>query len=128
MTRDRTRSGAGFEAVAAYSRAVRHGSVVAVSGTAALDEHGHARWPGDAYAQTRDAFASALDAAKPLGVRPSDVIRTRIFLAPDANWQDAIKAHRELFDGIYPANTTLYVAKLIPVDALVEVEVDAVVE
>ena len=122
----RVRDGSAFEAQAAYSRAARVGDIIAVSGTAALDAHGKAQHPNDAYLQTRLAFERALGAARDLGAEPEQVIRTRIFLVPGADWRGAVRAHGELFAGIDPANTTLFVAGLIPEDCLVEVEIDAV--
>ena len=121
------RSGAASEELAAYSRAVRAGSAIAVAGTAALGPDGKALHPGDVKAQTLEAFARALAAVEQLGGNRSGIVRTRIFLAPGADWRGAAEAHRELFAGIDPANTTLYVAGFIPEAALVEVEVDAVV-
>jgi enamine deaminase RidA (YjgF/YER057c/UK114 family) len=120
------RSGSPFEDLASYSRAARNGDVVAVSGTAALDEHGVSLHPGDPAAQTRDAFMRALDAAAALGARREDVLRTRIYLLAGAPWRGAVEAHGELFAGVNPANTTLYVAGLIPEGCLVEVELDAI--
>jgi enamine deaminase RidA (YjgF/YER057c/UK114 family) len=117
----------GFEDVGGYARAVRIGEIVAVSGTAATGDGGVALFPGDAYAQTREAFERALAALAELGVGVEDVIRTRIFLVAGSNWRRAIDAHRELFDGVRPANTTLFVAGFIPEGVVVEVEVDAVV-
>ena len=116
----------GFEEVGGYARAVRIGNVIAVSGTAATDADGKALYPGDAYAQTRDAFQRAVSALRELGGGLSDVVRTRIYLAPGADWRRAIDAHRELFGEVQPANTTLFVAGFIPVDVLVEIELDAV--
>jgi enamine deaminase RidA (YjgF/YER057c/UK114 family) len=124
--RDAVRSG-GFEDVGGYARAVRIGPIVAVSGTAATAAGGVALFPGDAYGQTREAFERALAAVAELGGNVEDVIRTRIFLAEGADWRRAIDAHRELFDDVRPANTTLFVAGFIPEGVLVEVEVDAVV-
>jgi enamine deaminase RidA (YjgF/YER057c/UK114 family) len=118
----------GFETVGGYARAVRVGSIVAVSGTAATTADGEVLHPGDAYLQTRAAFERALAALHELGGKPGDVVRTRIFLVPDADWRRSVDAHRELFGEIPPANTTLFVAALIPDGALVEVEVDAVVD
>jgi enamine deaminase RidA (YjgF/YER057c/UK114 family) len=123
---DRVRSGSPFEEMASYSRAARTGDIVAVSGTAALDERGSALHPGDAGAQTRAAFAVALEAAAQLGARREDVVRTRIYLLAGTEWRGAVEAHGELFRGVDPANTTLHVAELIPENCLVEVEVDAV--
>ncbi len=123
---NRVRSGSPFERMASYSRAARGGDHVAVSGTAALDEQGVARFPGDAKQQTRAAFELALDAAAELGARREDVIRTRIYLLAGTEWRGAVEAHGELFAGVDPANTTLHVAELIPQDCLVEVELDAI--
>ena len=117
----------GFEDVGGYARAVRVDAVVAVSGTAATGADGVALAPGDAYAQTRESFTRALAALAELGGRRTDVIRTRIFLSPGADWRRAVEAHRELFDDVRPANTTLFVAGFIPEGVVVEVEVDAVV-
>jgi len=120
------RDGGGFEEAAAYSRAVRIGSHVAISGTAPMDD-GVVLHPGDAYAQTRVAIEKALAAAAELGARPQDVIRTRLLLAAGSDWQAAVRAHREAFAGIDPANTSYYVAGFIPEGVLVEVELDAIV-
>jgi enamine deaminase RidA (YjgF/YER057c/UK114 family) len=120
------RDGGGFEEAAAYSRAVRVGAHVAVSGTASLDK-GVVLHEGDAYGQTRAAIEKALRAAAELGAQPADVFRTRLLLAVDADWQGAVRAHREAFEGIHPANTSYYVAGFIPEGVLVEVELDAIV-
>jgi len=115
----------GFEEAGGYVRAVRVGDTIAVSGTAAVDSDGAALHPGDAYAQTRDAFERGLSALGELGGRLADVTRTRIYLAPDVDWRMPIAAHRELFGDEPPANTTLYVAGFIPPGVLVEIELDA---
>jgi len=114
------REGGGFEEAAAYSRAVRIGQHVAVSGTAA-------REGGDAYEQTREAIARALAGAARLGASKEDVLRTRLLLTPGCDWQGVIRAHAEAFAGVEPANTTYFVSGFIPDDVLVEVELDAVV-
>jgi enamine deaminase RidA (YjgF/YER057c/UK114 family) len=114
------REGGGFEEAAAYSRAVRIGQHVAVSGTAA-------REGGDAYDQTREAIARALAGAAELGASKEDVLRTRLLLTPGCDWQGVIRAHAEAFAGVEPANTTYFVSGFIPDDVLVEVELDAVV-
>jgi enamine deaminase RidA (YjgF/YER057c/UK114 family) len=117
--------GSAFAATASYSRAVRAGGFVAVSGTAPLGPDGplHA---GDLYAQTRFALEKALAAAEALGARKEDVLRTRLLLAPGSRWEDAVRAHAEVFADVRPANTTCFVGGFIP-DVLVEVELDAVV-
>jgi enamine deaminase RidA (YjgF/YER057c/UK114 family) len=114
------REGGGFEEAAAYSRAVRIGTHVAVSGTAA-------RGGGDAYAQTTEALSRALAAARELGATPEDVLRTRLLLADGCDWKGAVRAHREAFAGIDPANTTYFVSGFIPGGVLVEVELDAII-
>jgi enamine deaminase RidA (YjgF/YER057c/UK114 family) len=116
----------GFEEYGGYARAVRIGDVFAVSGTAAIDAEGKALHPGDVYAQTRDAFERSITALRELGGGLRDVVRTRIYLVPGADWRRGIDAHRELFGEVTPTNTTLYVAGFIPVGVLVEIELDAI--
>ena len=118
--RETFREGGGFEEAAAYSRAVRIGRHVAVSGTAA-------REGGDAYAQTAEALRRAIAAAGELGAAREDVLRTRLLLAAGCDWQAAVRAHRDAFAGIEPANTTYFVSGFIPEGVLVEVELDAIV-
>ncbi|MFZ1881977.1 MAG: Rid family hydrolase [Gaiellaceae bacterium] len=108
-----------FELRAAYSRAVRIGSHIAVSGTAA-------RAGGSAYAQATEALQLALAAAAKLGARREDVLRTRLLLAPGCDWEAVILAHRDAFKDVAPANTTYYVGGFIPEGVLVEVELDAI--
>lgn len=114
------REGGGFEEAAAYSRAVRIGSHVAVSGTAA-------RGGGDAYTQACETIERALAAARELGATKEDVLRTRLLLAPGCDWDGVVRAHAETFAGFDPANTTYFVSGFIPEDVLVEFELDAVV-
>jgi enamine deaminase RidA (YjgF/YER057c/UK114 family) len=121
----RHRDGGGWEDTAGYSRAVRRFGRIAVSGTTASADDGSALYPGDAYRQARAALERALAAVEALGGRPDDVVRTRLFLAPGADWKAAIRAHAEMFGAIAPANTTLHVASLIGDGFLVEVELDA---
>ena len=94
--------------------------------TAATGPDGAALHPGDTYSQTREAIERALAAAAELGAAREDVLRTRVYLVPDCEWEGAVRAHREAFAGVDPANTTLYVAGFIPPGVLVEVELDAV--
>jgi enamine deaminase RidA (YjgF/YER057c/UK114 family) len=119
----RYRDGGPFEEAAGYSRAVRQGAFIAVSGTCALDTLDVSE---GSYPQTREALERALAAALKLGAQPTDVIRTRLLLAPECDWTDAVRAHAELFRDLPPANTTVFVARLIPEGALVEVELDAI--
>lgn len=124
----RFRDGGGFEAVAGYARAARHGDRIAVSGTGDVASDGSVGHPGDTYAQTRSSLERALAAVVELGGRHEDVIRTRLYLTRESDWREAVRAHRELLGGIDPANTTLYVAGFIAEEMLVEVEVEAQLE
>lgn len=123
---EKVRDEGGFGDVAGYSRAVRAGQHVAVSGTAALAD-GQVMHPGDAYRQAQAAIERALEAARDLGAAPADILRTRLLLAPGCDWRAAVRAHAEAFGAVRPANTTFFVGSLIPEGALVEVELDAVV-
>ncbi len=114
--------GRGFERKAGYSRAVRRGARIYVSGTTAADD------AGDTYAQALQALEQALAAVTELGGTKHDVVRTRLMLAPDADWEAAARAHVQLLGSVAPANTMVYVAGLIGDGYLVEVEVEAEVE
>ena len=120
------RDGSGFEELAGYSRAVRIGKHVAVSGTAALAD-GVVLHPGDTYGQTREALARALAAAEQVGASAGDVIRTRLLLADGCDWQPRCarteKCSRRSRRRIRP-----FVADFIPEGVLIEVELDAVVD
>ena len=118
----RYRDGRGWEEKAGYSRAVRRGSRIFVSGTTAADES------ADTYGQTRQALDQALAAIQELGGSKEDVVRTRLMLAPDADWLAAARAHVQVLGDVAPANTMLYVAGLIGDGYLVEVEMEAEVE
>jgi len=118
----------GWESQAGYSRAVRKKDVVTVSGTTATGPDGTALHRGDTGAQARvclERIGSALDA---LDASLADVVRTVVYLAPGASWQDAAQAHREALGAVRPANTMLYVAGLIGDGFLVEIEATAVVD
>jgi enamine deaminase RidA (YjgF/YER057c/UK114 family) len=124
----RHRDGTELETSAGYSRAVRRSGRIAVSGTTATAPDGSTLHPGDTYLQTRAALEKALDAVAALGGGAEDVVRTRVYLAPRADWTAAARAHAELLGGVGPANTMLVVAGLIGDGFLVEVEVDAELE
>jgi enamine deaminase RidA (YjgF/YER057c/UK114 family) len=125
MTGHRYSDGGAFERTAGYSRAVRQGQHIAVSGTAALGPDG-VLFPGDAYAQANEAIRRALNAAAELGASREDVLRTRLLLAPGCDWKAVVQAHGETFALDGPANTTYFVAGFIPDGVLVEVELDAI--
>jgi enamine deaminase RidA (YjgF/YER057c/UK114 family) len=125
--RERVTDRGGFGETAAYSRAVRFGRHVAVSGTAPL-AGGVVLHEGDSYLQTKAAIDRALDAAAELGATRDHVVRTRLLLAPECDWREAVRAHAEAFAGVDPANTTYFVGGLIPAGALIEVELDAALD
>ena len=125
---ERVRDGGGYEVTAGYSRAARRGATIVVSGTTANDGSGGVLHRGDTGAQTVAALGQALDAVVRLGGRLDDVVRTRVYLAPGADWEAAAAAHAEILGPVAPANTMLYVGGLIGDGFLVEVEIDAVVE
>lgn len=118
----RYRDGRGWEERAGYSRSVRRGSHIWVSGTTAADES------ADTYGQTRQAIDQALAAVEKLGGSKSDVVRTRVMLAPDADWEAAARAHVQLLGDVAPANTMIYAGGLIGDGYLVEVELEAELE
>jgi enamine deaminase RidA (YjgF/YER057c/UK114 family) len=117
----------GGEAEAGYSRAVRRGNVVMVSGTTATGPDGAALHPGDTGAQARLCLNRIGQALTALGARWDDVVRTVVYLAPGASWEQAAYAHRDVLGAVRPANTMLYVAGLIGDGFLVEIEAQAVV-
>jgi enamine deaminase RidA (YjgF/YER057c/UK114 family) len=121
----RISGGSIFEDTAGYCRAIRLDGWIAVSGSVAPTAAGERLADLDGYTQTRRAFEAALGFAGRLGASADSVLRTRMFLAPDAEWQECARAHGELFGGHRPANTTVYAGRLIPDGALVEVELDA---
>ena len=125
---DRFFDGGGHEQAAGYARAVRRGDTITVSGTTANDGAGGALHVGDTGAQTTAALRQALAAVEGLGGRVDDIVRTRVFLTPLADWHAASAAHAQLLGDVNPANTMLFVHSLIGDDFLVEVEVDAVIE
>lgn len=117
----------GGEAQAGYCRAVRRGNVVTVSGTTATGPDGAALHPGDTGAQARECLRRVERALAALGAGLDDVVRTVVYLAPGASWQQAAEAHRDVLGVVGPANTMLYVAGLIGDGFLVEIEAQAVV-
>ena len=121
----RHRDGGGWEELAGYSRAVRRLGHIAVSGTTATADDGSALHPGDTYGQTLFALKRAIAAMETLGGRLDDVVRTRVYLVPGADWEGAARAHAEVMGSVAPANTMLYVAALIGDGFLVEVELEA---
>ena len=125
--RQRHSTGAPWEPVVGYSRAVRVGDRILVSGTVAVDASGEVVAPGDAYAQARFAFEKALDAVRALGGTPEAVVRTRMFVVDVQAHFDAVgRAHRETVGDAMPAATMVGVAALVDPAMVVEIEVEAV--
>lgn len=118
-------TGSAWEPIVGYSRAVRAGDLIAVSGTVGVEADGSFA-PG-LKAQTRRALEIILAAVDALGGKASDVIRTRIYVTDVSQWKEAGEAHGDIFGHIRPATTMIQVARLIDDAALVEVEADAVV-
>lgn len=119
-------SGTVWETLAGYSRAVRMGELIAVSGTTATDENGHIVGQGDPYAQTAFILRKIERALREAGASRGDVVRTRIFVTNVAQWEAVARAHAEFFGEIRPANTLVEVSALIGEGYLVEIEADAV--
>ena len=125
MTRKNISSDTPWEALAGYSRAVRIGNHVFVSGTTASDEHGSLQGGEDAYAQAVYIMRKIAAALEQSDAHLEDVVRTRIYVARLEDWREVARAHGEVFGEIRPANTLVQVAGLIE-GRLVEIEADAV--
>jgi enamine deaminase RidA (YjgF/YER057c/UK114 family) len=119
--------GGGPQDQAGYSRAVRRENVITVSGTTATGPDGAALHPGDTGAQARVCLQRIEQALTALGGGLDDVVRTVVYLAPGASWEQAAQAHRDVLGAVRPASTMLYVAGLIGDGFLVEIEALAVV-
>ena len=126
MERKNVASGARWEPIVGYSRAVRIGEHVAIAGTAATDAKGKVLAPGDAYAQAVHIFSKIEAALAQVGARLEDVIRTRMFVTNIDDWEKVGRAHAEFFSKIRPAATLLQVSRLIDPEVLVEIEADAI--
>ena len=126
MERQLVSSGTPWEKLAGYSRAVRLGNQVWVSGTTASDEQGDLQGGEDAYAQARYVLAKIEAALREVGAKLEDVVRTRVYVSRIDDWREVARAHGEVFGAIRPANTLVQVAGLVE-GRLVEIEADAVV-
>ncbi len=127
MTRRSVQSGAPWESIAGYSRAVRVGNHIAVSGTTAQGPDGLVG-RGDPAAQTRRCLEIVQAAIEALGGTLDDVVRTRMYVTDIRLWEPIARVHGEVFGAIRPATAMVQVAALIEPDMLVEIEADAIVD
>jgi enamine deaminase RidA (YjgF/YER057c/UK114 family) len=128
MPRQNFSTNSPWEPVVGYSRAVRVGDQVFVTGTTAIGADGKLVGPGDAYAQTVQILRNIEAVLGRAGAGMRHVVRTRIFVTDIGRWQEIGRAHREFFGDIRPCATMVEVRRLIDPEMLVEIEVDAVVE
>jgi len=127
LIRTTIRSGALWEPLVGYSRAVRVGPYIAVSGSASVDADGNLVGHGDAYLQAQRCIQVIQSALEEAGASLRDVVRTRMFVTDIEQWAEISRAHREAFGDVMPATSMVQVTRLIDPAMLVEIEADAIV-
>ena len=126
MTRKNVSSGSKYEPIVGFSRAVRIGNTIAVSGTAPIGPDGNVAG-ADAASQTRCCLDKIVAAVEQAGGKREDIIRTRIFMTRASDWEEIGRVHGEVFADVRPASTMAVVAALVDPQWLVEIEADAIV-
>ena len=128
MPRESVAANRPWVSVVGYSRAVRVGQIIEVGGTTSTDNAGNVLHRGDVYAQTCEALRIVEEALSELGASVADVVRTRVFLKDINHWQEAGRAHGEIFASIAPTSTFLEAGAFLDPDILVEVEATAILD
>ena len=126
--RKRIETTAPWAARAGYSRAVRVGNVIHVSGTVAVDAEGRVAHPGEPYLQARRALEIITGALAQAGAAPRHVVRTRMYVADATRWEEVARAHGEVFADVRPATTLVAVAGFVDPAILVEIEAEAILD
>lgn len=128
MDRINYSSGAKWEAIVGYSRAVKVGNVIEVTGTVAVDDESRLQGGDSAYAQTRFILEKISGILEKAGAGLKDVVRTRMFVTDISRWEEFGKAHGEFFGEIRPCTTMVEVSKLIAPEYLIEIEATAIIQ